>query len=202
MSQSKDVSNYRRNRKLNLIKVLGGKCQICGFNLFPAALEFHHEDPTQKEYGVATKGTCHNLEADLNEIKKCFLLCANCHRGVHSGFYSNPKEKVFDENIANELIQNRNQQNEKTINYCVDCGKEIDRGATRCVICQGIKNRKVSNRPTREELKQLIRNYPFVQIGRQFGVSDNTIRKWCDAYNLPRKSSIIKQYNDEEWSKI
>jgi transposase len=55
---------------------------------------------------------------------------------------------------------------------------------------------------TREELKQLIRTTPFTQIGKQFGVSDNTIRKWCDKYNLPRKVSEIKKYSDEDWSKI
>jgi hypothetical protein len=35
-----------------------------------------------------------------------------------------------------------------------------------------------------------------------FGVTDNTIRKWCDAENLPRKATDIKQYSDTEWEKI
>ena len=55
---------------------------------------------------------------------------------------------------------------------------------------------------TRDELKDLIRSTPFTQIGIKFGVSDNAIRKWCDKFNLPRKVSEIKQYSDEEWSKI
>jgi uncharacterized protein YjcR len=42
-------------------------------------------------------------------------------------------------------------------------------------------------RPNRDELKQLIRTLPFTKIGKMFGVSDNAIRKWCNAYNLPRK---------------
>ena len=42
---------------------------------------------------------------------------------------------------------------------------------------------------TREELKELIRNKPFTQIGAKFGVSDNAIRKWCDKFDLPRKTS-------------
>lgn len=54
----------------------------------------------------------------------------------------------------------------------------------------------------REELKQLIRTTPFVQIGKQFGVSDNVIRKWCDKYKLPRKVSEIHIFTDEEWEKI
>ena len=48
----------------------------------------------------------------------------------------------------------------------------------------------------------LIRTKPFVEIGKMFKVSDNTIRKWCDSYNLPRKVTDIKKYSDIEWEKI
>ena len=55
---------------------------------------------------------------------------------------------------------------------------------------------------TREELKELIRTKPFTQIGKQFNVSDNAIRKWCGKFNLPRKSTEIKEITDEEWKNI
>jgi len=55
---------------------------------------------------------------------------------------------------------------------------------------------------TREELKQLIRTTPFIKIGQQFGVSDNAIRKWCDKFNLPRKSTEIKKISDKDWEKL
>ena len=42
----------------------------------------------------------------------------------------------------------------------------------------------------------------FLQIGKKFNVSDNTVRKWCDSYGLPRRVSDIKGYTDEEWEKI
>ena len=57
-------------------------------------------------------------------------------------------------------------------------------------------------RPSREELKQLIRTIPFTRIAEQFGVSDNAIRKWCKAENLPSKKSEINQYSVSEWEKI
>ena len=56
--------------------------------------------------------------------------------------------------------------------------------------------------PTRDELKELIRHKPFTQIGKDFGVSDNAVRKWCKTYELPYKSSEIKKFSDEEWLKI
>lgn len=61
--------------------------------------------------------------------------------------------------------------------------------------------RKV-NRPNREELKTMIRNESFLCIGRRYDVSDNAIRRWCKAMNLPTKKTEIKQYSDEEWSNI
>lgn len=85
--------------------------------------------------------------------------------------------------------------------YCVDCGKEISKGAIRCAKCAKLFQRKVK-RPSREELKQLIRTTPFTSIGQKFGVTDNTIRKWCKGYDLPTKKSNIKEYTDEQWEKI
>lgn len=201
MGKVEDVSNYRRRRKQNLIQVLGGKCQICGFDLFPDALEFHHEDPNQKDYGLASKGTCHDIEADLNEVKKCFLLCANCHRGVHSGYYNTPIEHIFDEQLAQTLINERNKKAITRLNYCIDCHCQINSTSIRCQSCAA-RARRICDRPSREELKQLIRTIPFTQIGKQFGVGSNSVRRWCDSMNLPRTKQIIDTYSDEEWNKL
>jgi uncharacterized protein YjcR len=48
----------------------------------------------------------------------------------------------------------------------------------------------------------MIRVMPFTQIGEQFGVKDNSIRKWCDSMNLPRTKKEINSYSNEEWEKI
>ena len=89
--------------------------------------------------------------------------------------------------------------------YCKDCGKEVTKATTeRCAECAA-KARIIpaSELPvTREELKFLIRTKPFTTIGKQFGVSDNMIRKWCDKFNLPRRATDIKQLTAEEWELI
>lgn len=70
----------------------------------------------------------------------------------------------------------------KKTNKCVDCGKEIDRYAVRCVECNKKYQRK--NRPSKEELKILVKNKSFSKIGKDYGVSGNTIKKWCKQYNI------------------
>lgn len=42
----------------------------------------------------------------------------------------------------------------------------------------------------------------FTAIGKMFNVSDNAIRKWCDAEHLPRTKKEINSYSDEEWDLI
>lgn len=69
--------NWFKNLKSTL------KCEKCGENHI-ATLDFHHTDPSQKEFeiGVAkwNKMAKHKL---LNEISKCIVLCSNCHRKLH-----------------------------------------------------------------------------------------------------------------------
>ena len=110
-----------------------------------------------------------------------------------------PINRNNNKNKNNNKIENNNEI--KNNNTCIDCGTVISPGAKRCLHCAGKFNRKVE-RPTREELKLLIRTTPFTTIGKNFNVSDNAIRKWCKTYNLPSKARDIKKYSDEEWNII
>lgn len=74
--------------------------------------------------------------------------------------------------------------------FCIDCGIEVSEpGVLRCNKCRGIIQRKVK-RPDKENLFKLLSENEgnFTEIGRQFNVSDNTIRKWCKLYGLPHHS--------------
>lgn len=202
---SSATTEYRKRRKLNLIKVSGSQCNLCGYHKSINALEFHHIDASQKSYGIASKGTCHDLESDLSEIKKCILVCANCHREIHDGDYTADelwKLQQYSEEIANEVRQEKIDNTSKTQYYCLECGKLITNNKTGlCPECSH-KQRRICDRPTRDEMKDLIRKYPFTTIAKNYGVSDNAIRKWCIGYNLPSKKQDIVKYNDSQWLDI
>ena len=89
----------------------------------------------------------------------------------------------------------------KPLPKCKQCGVDISYGAEYCINCYN-KNRQTVIRPARDEFKQMIRKNSFVQIGKQFGVSDNAIRNWCDAYNLPRTKKEIQKFNDIDWENL
>ena len=97
------VAEARRNLKIEAVAYKGGKCDRCGYDKCPAALVFHHPDPTQKDFGIAEKGRSYrNLEVIKEELDKCILLCSNCHLEVH-----------YEEHQANRLIKMQEIEKEK-----------------------------------------------------------------------------------------
>lgn len=76
----------KRHKKIKqiLVEYKGGKCEKCGYSKSVAALQFHHSDPSQKEFGIATKMYSWAIEILKKEVDKCELLCSNCHFEFHS----------------------------------------------------------------------------------------------------------------------
>lgn len=102
---------------------------------------------------------------------------------------------------VNKTYPLRNSVHSVRNTKCIDCGKEITPGAMRCVNCANKAQRSVE-RPSRENLKDLVRTKSFVEIGKIYGVTDNSIKKWCIAEGIPSKKKDIKTYSDEEWELI
>ena len=180
---------------------MGNKCQCCGYNKLNSALELHHLNPEEKDFTLGTNANISWISA-RQEIQKCILVCANCHREIHAGLIdSTDLKSSFCEEKALEIDNLVDDIKHKKVNYCKHCGAEIDRDASLCVKCFA-EQRRVVKRPGREELKNLIRTKPFTQIAKIYGVSDNSIRKWCKSEGLPNKSTEIKLYTDKEWENV
>lgn len=80
--------NKRKRRlelrtKINLIKKESG-CFFCTENE-PICLDFHHINPKDKSFLISTVALHFKWETVVQEINKCKVICANCHRKLHAG---------------------------------------------------------------------------------------------------------------------
>ena len=81
----------RRHQKVKriLVEDSGGACALCGYSRCIINMHFHHVDPTQKSFAVST-ATGKALATYREELRKCVLLCANCHGEVEAGLIASP----------------------------------------------------------------------------------------------------------------
>lgn len=98
----------RRRRKVKeiLVREAGGLCTLCGYDRCLAALQFHHLDPAIKQFGVAQKGAARSIARVRAEVRKCVLLCSNCHAEVEHGAASvsrsSPNEAIWGSSMAEQ----------------------------------------------------------------------------------------------------
>jgi 5-methylcytosine-specific restriction endonuclease McrA len=92
----KAVQRRRERVRLMAVNYKGGRCQVCGYDRCVEALEFHHLDPAQKDFGISYKGYTRSWEKVKQEVDKCVLLCANCHREAHAGILQLPQVTVVE----------------------------------------------------------------------------------------------------------
>lgn len=76
------INKRRRRLKIEAVASKGGKCEDCGFTGHPDCFDFHHRDPSEKEFEWRQVKDKSKAFRDA-ELAKCALLCANCHRLRH-----------------------------------------------------------------------------------------------------------------------
>ncbi len=80
--RNKSVSLKRKELKRQAVEYKGNKCTDCG-NTYPDCVyDFHHLDPEAKDFSIAKKAWV-SFDDIKQELDKCILLCANCHRIRH-----------------------------------------------------------------------------------------------------------------------
>ena len=78
-----------------VVNYKGSRCKICGYNKCSEALEFHHLSSSGKDFGISDRGYTRSWAKIKEELDKCILVCANCHREIHSGVQL-PREIVVE----------------------------------------------------------------------------------------------------------
>lgn len=174
MSKSSEaVKRWRARTKERIVLGFGGPtCCVCGMEHHPAVLDFHHIDPSKKEFSFGSiRSGCVAWAKIVLEMEKCVQVCSNCHRLVHAGIAVVPEHAAkFDPEAA--------KPPKKPNSPCPVCGVPC-RGKYCSRECQAKGNRKVASPPTKQELSDLLKTSSFEMVGRIYGVSGNSVRKWA-----------------------
>ena len=215
----------------HLIKIRGRKCECCQNTEWlnqPINLQVHHIDGDKTNNELNNLQllclNCHSYTNNFgskNKKQKEYITDDELQTALENNSSTGgsgdclareltlkPFSQVSDEAVE-KIGMTAEDKNGKNLNidikskenYCKKCGIAILPSSTYCIKCLGLVNRTVE-RPSKEELKQQIRTIPFTRIGAKYGVSDNAIRSWCKAENLPYTKKEIKSYSDEEWKTL
>ena len=83
--QGNDASLIRRLIKKKAVEYKGNQCYCCHKSYPFVVYDFHHLNPKEKDFGLGDKTSTVKWDKVQAEIDKCILVCANCHRQIHSG---------------------------------------------------------------------------------------------------------------------
>jgi hypothetical protein len=96
----------RRLWKSLAVLAMGNKCHCCGYNRCQGSLDFHHAQESKKHFSISNELRVGISPRRWNsifakELRKCILVCKNCHYEIHAGVREIPKiKKHFNEKYA------------------------------------------------------------------------------------------------------
>jgi hypothetical protein len=90
----RSLRKRRRKRKADLVAAYGSRCVDCGYSTCPEALQFHHRDPSTKDFGLGNFSG--SLARYTAEAAKCDLVCTNCHRIRHAREISVSRHRMVE----------------------------------------------------------------------------------------------------------
>ena len=74
------IAENSRKLKRKMVELKGDCCSSCGNKYPDVVYDFHHLDPSQKDFNIGSSRNWLKIE---KELAKCVMLCANCHRIEH-----------------------------------------------------------------------------------------------------------------------
>lgn len=111
----------KQNRKANRLKLVlgfGQICASCGLVDDPVVYDFHHVDPSVKDFGIGEK--IKSWTTIVAEAAKCVMVCSHCHRKIHAGLLPVPSSpRRFDASLVPDLVR---LPGEEPHDACPVCG--------------------------------------------------------------------------------
>lgn len=144
------------------------KCELCG------------QDENWKGRKISLILDHINGINDDNRLENLQIVCPNCNAALDTFSGKNIKIKnnnYFVRENNYDLIRNNKNEVNKKIKIC-ECGKQIHNSSNKCIECNNISQRRVKNRPSKEELILMVKESSLESVGRKYGVTGNSVKKW------------------------
>jgi len=81
--QASYKSKAKPQIKSQYVTYKGGVCERCKQTYPDICYDFHHRDPSQKEFTISSHRACVFTDTVRKELDKCMMVCSNCHRLIH-----------------------------------------------------------------------------------------------------------------------
>lgn len=98
-----DPVTHMRHRRRSWFMAFFNGCQLCEYSKTIRNLAFHHVDPETKEYQITLDKFTRSLSSLLKEVKKCILVCHNCHGEIHEDMVSKRKIRYMQKQMGRML---------------------------------------------------------------------------------------------------
>lgn len=175
------MKKWRKRTTDAMEYIMGAECCVCGYNKTTWALHYHHIDPSKKVFNLSKVRSDSIPWEDIeNELRKCVVLCANCHAEVHAGLITPTFVSSFSEERLAELCTR-----------CKNCGTLIHhKGYFFCNhSCRSKHSAKVAEERKLQREEESVwskisavellykHNGNVLKASKEVGLSDNAVRK-------------------------
>jgi len=200
---SENVKAWRKRTRWRIIEAMGGKCVCCGYAECYSAMAFHHINPDEKDFTISNmRSNPKSWTKIVEELRKCVLVCHNCHSEIHHGMGILPSDAIrFNE--AYSSYSNLDKIKSKKLfpfswsflngKECENCRKITTHKKYCTLKCAAAGKKKIwikipirrpeglgrykKDWPSNEKLIESLKTLSYDQLAIKLEVSDNAIRK-------------------------
>jgi 5-methylcytosine-specific restriction endonuclease McrA len=150
---------------------------------------------------------------DDNRVENLRLLCPNCHSQTPTYGGKNVKDRIAkikctecDNTVSRDnksgkcydcylkrgkSVKLKKYGTVKNTKEC-KCGNTIQVTSSMCIPCYKVEN--ASNiKPPKDQLIEDLATMTWTNVGKKYGVSDNSVRKWAVGYGIGKDRKKIKE---------
>lgn len=190
-------------KKYKSISVKDGK----GYNISPGGSSYPYQRITDEEVDKIVE-LLRTTELDKREIGNMYGVTRKTIDNINIGLERGKKDEIYPirnrkfKAVKRGYVKTKegNKEIVRVDEICSGCRRKKSVKSKLCRTCM-VKNKRGDTKHIpvgKEKLFEMLVVNPFTKVGEFYGVSDNTVRKWCKKYKIPHSSKYYKNYAEEK----